>query len=197
LKTKFYWGETGSGKTLRAVKDLLIDYLLGRQIISNATLKLIPYTKLDLLDLIDMAMDSSNDIFNNQIPKTMFLDEIQTAFDGRRAMTKNNIDFSLFISQCRKRGINVIYTSQFISGADPRIRTLTDKLIRCVSIKDYNDLGLSTDPQNPEPIKFKYYIVNPKDPSRVIRKSWKRGIARVFYKFYDTYEVIRPVESYV
>lgn len=196
MKTKFYWGETGSGKTLRAVKDILVDFLLGRQIISNATLKQIPYTKIELNDLIEMAFDKDSDIMNNQAPKTMFLDEIQTAFDGRRAMSRNNIDFSLFISQCRKRGINVIYTSQYISGADPRIRTLTDKLIRCVSIKDYNDLGLSIDPQNPEPIKFRFYIVNPKDPATVIKKTWNRAIARVFYKFYDTYEVIRPVEGY-
>lgn len=196
MKSRFLWGDTGSGKSLKAVYYVLLDFLFGREIWSNATLNNIPYVKIDLLDLISMAQDRTFDVMDNK-PKTFFLDEIQTVFDGRRAMTKNNIDFSLFISQCRKRGINVVYTSQYISGADPRIRVLTDNLIMCKSVLDYNDLGYSTDPQNPEPIAFKYITFNPKDPKKITKRRWSRDIARCFYKFYDTYEVIRPSENYV
>lgn len=192
MKAVFLWGSTGSGKTLRAVMLALVDCLLGRQIYGNLHLKGIPYTYVEIPDLIDMVLHKKID----SSPKTLILDEIQTAFDGRRSGSNQNIALSLFVSQCRKRGFNIIYTSQFITGADSRMRTLTDKLTRCVAEKTINDVGLG-DIHNPEPTKLKYMTIRLDNPNKVYTKTIPRAIARHFYQFYNTYEVIRPRESYL
>lgn len=189
MKAVFYWGKTGSGKTLHAVFDALVDYInpvKPRQIYTNMQSLKIPCVKLDLIDLVTAVSSENNDIIDNS-PKTLLLDEIQTLMDGRRAMTKLNIDLSLFISQCRKRGFNIIYTSQYISGADPRLRQLTDKLVRCVSMHRNSE---------EKPYAFKYFIIDVLTGQMKV-KTWNGKLADIFGRYYDTYEVIRPVEEYV
>lgn len=185
LKSVFYFGKTGSGKTLHTAIDALVDMLNGREIYSNMTFYHIPYTKIDLIDMVDAVIDNKNDFTDNS-PKTLILDEIQTLMDSRRSASRSNIDFSLFISQCRKRGFNVIYTSQYLNGADIRLRQLTDKLVWCMPVYKSGD----------ELKGFKYIkfdVMTGKYKIQFIRES----LAKVFYKFYNTYEVIRPVEEYV
>lgn len=169
----------------------LKDFMFGREIYGNLHLKLIPYHHIEIPDLIEMVIKKEVD----SNPKTLILDEIQTAFDGRRSSSQQNINLSIFVSQCRKRGFNIIYTSQFITGADPRMRLLTDKLVRCIAVKDINDVGLG-DIENPEPKKLIYISTDPQDPIKFKRKTLKRDTFRQFYKFYNTYEVIRPELSY-
>jgi hypothetical protein len=200
VKSKFFYGATGSGKTLSMVKEGVKDCILGRAIYSNMnSIKNMPYYYIDLEDLILMVQDEQLDINDNR-PKTLLLDEIHTMFDGRRSQSRDNIDFSLFISQCRKRKFNVYYTSQWISGADIRIRTLTSELVRCIAHVDPNDFGLG-DASTPEPIRIEKRSIKIEELQAGIHKiktryepRWRM---RPFYKFYDTYEVIRPVESYV
>lgn len=198
MKSKFFYGQTGSGKTLSVVKEVVKDYLLGRDIYGNLDSLKIPYYKVDLEDLILMVSNEELDT-NDEKPKSLLLDEIHTMFDGRRSSSRHNIDFSAFISQCRKRRFNVYYTSQWISGADTRIRTLTSELIRCIPHINYNDVGYG-DISTPEPIAIEHRIMDITDlmegNNRVRRKVYPRWRNRPFYKFYDTYEVIRPVESY-
>lgn len=167
------------------------DFMFGRQIYGNLHLKLIPYTYIEIPDLIKMVVTDSID----NSPKTLILDEIQTAFDGRRSSSQQNINMSLFVSQCRKRGFNILYTSQFITGADPRMRTLTDKLVRCIPTFNINNVGLG-DIENPEPTKITYLATDPMFPLRVKKKVLKRETLRQFYKFYNTYQIIMPEESY-
>lgn len=193
MKTTFLWGTTGSGKTLRAVQLAVTAFLLGRQIWGNIHLKHIPYTYYDIPELIDIVTHKNV----SSTPKTMIMDEIQTAFDGRSSGSAQNRALSLFVSQCRKRGFDIIYTSQYITGADSRLRVLTDKLVRCEAIVDRNDFGLGTF-QDPEPVKFIYKTVDPKDPlSRVKKKTIYRDTARFFHQFYNTYEVVRPQSEYI
>lgn len=158
----------------------------------------LPYYYVDLEDLILMVSNEELDI-NDSRPKTLFLDEIHTMFDGRRSQSRGNIDFSNFISQCRKRKFNVYYTSQWISGADTRIRTLTTELIRCIPHINYQDVGLG-DFSTPEPISIEHRIMDIVDVmennGKIRKKIFPRWRNRPFYKFYDTYEVIRPTESY-
>lgn len=185
MKSVFYFGKTGSGKTLHTTIDALVDMLNGREIYSNMTFYHIPYTKIDLIDMVDAVIDNKNDFTDNS-PKTLILDEIQTLMDSRRSASRSNIDFSLFISQCRKRGFNVIYTSQYLNGADIRLRQLTDKLVWCMPVYKSGD----------ELKGFKYIkfdVMTGKYKIQFIREP----LAKVFYKFYNTYEVIRPVEEYV
>jgi zonular occludens toxin Zot len=185
MKSTFYFGKTGSGKTLHTAIDALIDCLNGREIFSNMTFYHIPYKKIDLIDMVDAVIDNKNDFTDNK-PKTLILDEIQTLMDSRRSASRSNVDFSLFISQCRKRGFNVIYTSQYLNGADIRLRQLTDKLVWCVPVYKSGD----------ELKGFKYIkfdVMTGRYKIQFIRES----IAKIFYKFYNTYEVVRPVEEYV
>lgn len=167
------------------------DFMFGRQIYGNLHLKLIPYTYIEIPDLIKMVLEHNID----NSPKTLILDEIQTAFDGRRSSSQQNINLALFVSQCRKRGFNIVYTSQFITGADPRMRTLTDKLVRCIPTVNINDVGLG-DIENPEPTKLTYLTTDPQNPTQVKRKTLKRDVFRHFYKYYNTYEIIKPEISY-
>ena len=198
MKSRFFYGQTGSGKTWSAVKETVKDVLLGRDAYSNMKSLKFRYYYVDLEDLILMVQDEQLDV-NNNTPKTLLLDEIHTMFDGRKSQSKANIDFSAFISQCRKRKFNVYYTSQWVSGADTRIRTLTTELIRCIPYFNPNDVGLG-DASTPEPIKIEHRISNVVDLMegihRVKRKIYPRWRMRPFYQFYDTYEVIRPVEVY-
>lgn len=191
MKAIFLYGMTGSGKTIRAVMLAVKDYLFGRQIYGNLHLKLIPYTYIEIPELIDMVLHANID----NSPKTLILDEIHTAFDGRRSSSKQNVNLSHFVSQCRKRGFNIIYTSQFITGADPRMRVLTDKLVQCIPSFNLNDVGLGS-LESPEPTKITYLSTNPQFPTSIKKKTVKREALRQFYKFYDTYEIIRPEISY-
>jgi len=191
LKATFLWGKTGSGKTIGAVRRALTDFCFGRKIYGNLHLKRIPYTFIEIPDLIDLVITKKID----SSPKTLILDEIQTAFDGRRASSNQNWLLSMFVSQCRKRNFNIIYTSQFITGADPRMRALTDKLVRCIPVHNLNDVGYG-DVETPEPTKIKYITVDPQDPVKFKTKTIKREVLRIFYQFYDTYEVVRPELSY-
>jgi len=201
LKSKFFSGQTGTGKTHGMIKEGVKDYILGRILFSNMqSIKNIPYYYVDLEDLILMVQDEQLDLVDNR-PKTLMLDEIHTMFDGRRSASRENIDFSIFISQCRKRRFNVYYTSQWITGADSRIRTLTNELIRCFAHYSLKDVGLGT-LSEPEPIALEQITSNVIDMQenpnsyKRRRKIFPRWRNRPFYKFYDTFEVIRPVESY-
>jgi zonular occludens toxin Zot len=199
MKSKFFYGATGSGKTLNMVKEGVRDAMLGRIIYSNMKgIKNMPYYYIDLEDLILMVQNEELDV-NDETPKSLLLDEIHTMFDGRRSSSRANIDFSVFISQCRKRRFNVYYTSQWITGADNRIRTLTNELIRCVPYIDVYDYGYG-DVSTPEPIAIEKRIMQVADlqsgfmkPKIKKESRWRN---RPFYKYYDTFEVIRPVEVY-
>jgi hypothetical protein len=181
------------------IKEGVKDVLLGRTVFSNMkSIKNMPYYYIDLEKLILMVQDEELDV-NDTRPKTLLLDEIHTMFDGRRTQSRDNIDFSLFISQCRKRRFNVYYTSQWIHGADIRIRTLTSELVRCIAHIDPSDYGLG-DASTPEPIRIEKRSIKIEELQsgiqRIKVKYEPRWRMRPFYKFYDTYEVIRPVESY-
>lgn len=158
------------------------------------SLKLIPYYKIEISDLVDMVVDEQSDI-NTDIPKTFILDEMHTAFDGRRSSSGQNEILRQFVSQCRKRKIDMYYSDQYISGADVSLRSITSKLVRCMPIVSINDVGLG-DISTPEPLKFRYYIWDI-DQNKTIVKKWSRNVARLFYNFYDTYEVIRPRADYI
>lgn len=193
MKATFLYGMTGSGKTLRAVSLALVGFLLGRKIYGNLHLKKVPYTFIEIPELIDMVI--TNNIDNS--PKTLILDEIQTAFDGRSSGSSQNKALAIFVSQCRKRNFDIIYTSQFITGADVRMRALTDKLTNCIATKSIQDVGLG-DIDNPEPTKLTYLTIDPKNPfSKVKKKVMKRDVFRLFYPYYNTYEVVTPLQSYI
>lgn len=194
MKALFFWGKTGSGKTLGVVEQVVKDYALGREIWSaGLDFFKIPYVKVDMIDLIRMVMFEEAEI-TTDTQKTLVLDEIQTLFDGRRSSSRLNIDLSLFFSQARKRRFNIYYTSQYISGADPRLRQITDYLIRCEPLINWTDLGYG-DMSTPEPIAIRHWIWDIQS-REISKRLYMRAHNRAFYQFYDTFQVIRPHELY-
>jgi len=118
-----YKGRRGCGKTLTMVKDALKFYNDGWTIYSNFDIS-IPYKKL-----------SNEDIF--QLPKNqkirncvLLIDEIQTIIDSRRSMKGENLNFSYFVQQIRKRNIILLCTTQFTRTVDNRLREHTDIVVK-------------------------------------------------------------------
>ena len=118
-----YRGRRGTGKTLTMVKDILLYVNQGWDIVSNIHLhSSIPHRVLsrsEILDLLDTNL-------KNYI---LVLDEIQTIIDSRRSMKKDNMDFSYFIQQIRKKNIILLATTQFTRTVDVRFREHVDILV--------------------------------------------------------------------
>ena len=114
-----YLGRRGAGKTLSMVKDAYLYYKNGRRIITN--MNSIKFgEKMSNEEILKLSKDS--DIYNC----VLVIDEIQLLFDSRRSMKKENITFSNFIQQIRKRGIIMLGTTQFDNTIDKRLRDHCD-----------------------------------------------------------------------
>lgn len=125
-----YLGRRGSGKTLTMVKDAYIEYKRGKQIISN--IKGIPFAVfMDNKDIL--SLDKNSDLFNAVI----LIDEAQIFFDSRRSMKKENISFSNFVQQIRKRNIDLYLTTQFANAIEKRLRDHTDIIAKVKFIDIY------------------------------------------------------------
>jgi len=114
-----YLGRRGSGKTLTMVKDAYIEHMRGKIIVSN--IKGIPFAKFMDNEQI-LALDKNSKLFNAVI----LIDEAQIFFDSRRSMKKENISFSNFVQQIRKRNIDLYLTTQFANAIEKRLRDHTD-----------------------------------------------------------------------
>jgi hypothetical protein len=186
----FYYGQLGSGKTLHAVFDCYLAHRMGRRIITNARLKHIPHTPFDLHDIVNEVY---NPVLETREPKFLFLDEISTICDSWNLMSRQNKIVSDFFVQIRKRNIDMVYTTAFISGAVNRLRELTDILVRCEAVKHPDG----------SPRKFKFHWVDVAQmrllgrEGNIIRhgtQTWPLEMARLMYPYYDTTQVIVPQE---
>lgn len=132
-------GGIGSGKTLTMTYHLYKDHLKKRKIYANYGLKF-EYQQLTGAFFRDYAK-SGFDLMNSSIG----LDELHVFLDSRNAMSNKNKMMSRFITQSRKRGVDMYYTTQDLnhesfarSGqVDLRLRKLTDMLIHC-KYRKYN-----------------------------------------------------------
>lgn len=117
-----YKGAKGRGKTLSMIKDAYLYKLDGWDVLSN--MKGVTFAKFI----------SNEDILkinkNSPLYKVVLLiDEIQTLFNSRRSMKKENVDFSFFLQQIRKRGIILLCTSQFSNTTDLTLRQNLDIMV--------------------------------------------------------------------
>ena len=180
---KFYYGHLGSGKSLRMVMHAVEDYYSGRIILANFDFNKIKYFKVRISQLLEMLPQ-----LNPERSYSLFLDEVQTEADSRDFMKDKNKQFSYFIAQCRKRDINVHYASQWASGADKRLRDLTDYVVRCKAVRNAYDKNQFTNL-----IGCLYSEYDTQDGHS--RKYFVSAeIARLFYTFYNTKQVIIPEE---
>lgn len=125
-----YKGRRGAGKTLTMVKDALNFYDKGWTIYSNFDIA-IPYKKLNNDDILDLP---NNDKIRDCV---ILIDEIQTIIDSRRSMKSENLNFSYFVQQIRKRNIILLCTTQFTRTTDLRLREHTDIVVKPKIYREY------------------------------------------------------------
>lgn len=178
----FYYGDVGSGKTLRAVMDAYFDFCSGRQIWSNIDTLKLPQVYITAYDLINIIIDPNINI-SNEPAKTLIIDETHTQADSRTSSSWINRHLTYFFSQSRKMGFNVIYVSQFLTGYDIRMRQLTKEVIRCIR-KTNRDGDLTG---------FEYVVWDTIDQKLTKRYTIPTQLAQWFYQLYDTYGKIRPI----
>ena len=173
-----YKGRRGCGKTLTMVKDALNFYQKGWTIYSNFNIE-IPYKKLTNDDLINLV---SNDKIRDCV---LLVDEIQLLIDSRRSQRKENLNFSYFIQQIRKKGIILLCTTQFTKTTDVRLREHVDIVVKPKIIPqypvvecEYIDITAEEDDILGLPVT-KIVIYNPLP----------------LFELYDTEEIKNPVET--
>lgn len=136
-------GARGSGKTLTMTKFLYNDYVNGAKIFTNYGLRFGRKSSAMIVPLDRKFFDDyrqSNFNINNA---SIGIDEAHVFIDSRSSMSRKNKMFSRFITQSRKRDVNLYYTTQDISmetfltsgQVDLRLRKLTDYLVFCRFVK--------------------------------------------------------------
>ena len=113
-----YKGRRGCGKTLTMVKVGLLYYLKGYRVLRNFECSF----GENISDEEILNLNKNSNIFNC----ILMMDEVQIFFDARRSMRNQNLNFSNFIQQVRKRNIILLGTTQFANTVDLRFRQHTD-----------------------------------------------------------------------
>jgi len=176
-------GDIGSGKTLSGVKYCYDQYKKGFTIFTNIRLvfpKIKGCGKVVKLDG-QFFKDYTASKFN-LINAVVFIDEAHVFFDSRNAMMKRNKIFSKFVTQSRKRSVDVLLTTQdktpqlFLSSGqvELRARKLTDYIIFCQTYKK----GKNT------------YIIQTVCDRYGLAVKKKIFPANPYFSLYDTMEII-------
>lgn len=112
-------GELGSGKTLSLAWLMQHNFYRGRQLYSNFHLK--PPLRYTPIKSIEEIEDMREGVFGG--------DELWLWLDSRASRTKVNRAVAMILGKSRKRGIDIIYTTQSFKQIDIRIRNITDFII--------------------------------------------------------------------
>jgi hypothetical protein len=142
-------GKIGSGKTLSMVKSAFEKYKKGFTIYTN--FKLIFPFKKGYGEIINLDMQFFKDYGKsslNLLNAIILIDEAHVFFDSRNAMLKRNKIFSKFVTQSRKRSVDLYYTTQdnsyesfYSSGqVELRLRKLTDYIVFCEKVIEKDKL---------------------------------------------------------
>lgn len=151
-------------------KTLFLTYIatkFNRDVYSNYELKLNHYKPLKVIDLLNLP----NDI-------EVFIDEGYTWLESRVSSKALNRYLSYILLQSRKRTINIYITAQLFSTVDLRFREQSNIIIICKRIDD----------------GFSYRLIN-RDTNSIKSFILPYEKAKLFYKYYDTYEIIEPFEK--
>jgi len=168
------FGYKGSGKTLLMIILLFIEKESGKRILVNMKNLSFETELLKATDLISLSEKLQG--------CTIGIDELHTLADSRKSHGKQNINIANFFLQSRHRGVNVIYTDQFQSQDEKRIRENTD--IKIIA----KDCNIDSDGDGIDDI-FEYVIID-------VRKEDESAIKVIriygapFFKYYDDGEII-------
>lgn len=158
-------GKMGAGKTLSAS-------ILGLYIHKETGIPL--YANFDLQN--SQKVTSMKDIWELEAGILVW-DEIWLTMDSR--LWENNVEFSRFINQTRKKNLIILYTTQHINQVEMRVRKGTDVLIYLRKTKEGHWLQF---------IDYQYMQLGK-------RYLLTFETARKFYNVYDTFEVLEPIKS--
>ena len=117
------FGSQGSGKTLFLVKESLSAYHRGETVYSNFNLK-IPHKILHFDDIINTRLERC----------TCIIDEahIWGGLNARQSMSKRNIEITNnFVSQCRKKDVLLLCSTQLPRNLDVKLRENASYYIFC------------------------------------------------------------------
>lgn len=175
-------GDIGSGKTLSMVKFMLEKYNKGNNIYPNFGLKF-PKNKSAKVTYLDMEFFRNYSKSGlNLLNSVIAIDECHVFFDSRNSMLKRNKIFSKFVTQSRKRSVDLVYTTQdkspelFLRSGqvDLRLRKLTDYIIFCKPVKQGRNV----------------FIINSFCDKYGLMVRQNVFFANDYFKYYDTNEII-------
>lgn len=174
-----YKGARGRGKTLTMVKDAFQFKKDGYNILSNIKLSFGKHINNDDILLLNKDSDINNCV--------LIIDEIQIFFDSRNSMRKQNISFSNFVQQIRKRNIIVLATTQYSNTIDLRLRQHLDIIAYPNFIKKFNVCEVTY--IDLTRLEDNFLIVNEEDKlkPKQIKVVYD---ARDVFKLYNTNEMI-------
>lgn len=173
-----YKGARGKGKTLSMVKDGYAYYCAGFKILRNFECSYGKYIDND--DILDLSKDSGiNDC-------VLMIDEIQIFFDSRQSIRKENIRFSNFVQQIRKRNVIILCTTQYSNTIDLRLRQHLD-IIAFPNFKKDKDICEVTY-MDLTRMQDNDLITGAEPQPMLVRIIFD---AKPIYKMYDTGEMIR------
>jgi hypothetical protein len=163
------------------VKYAYEKYLKGYKIFTNFGLDF-PEGKGEIEKLSLKFFENYNKSGMELLNAVILIDEAHVFFDSRNAMLKRNKIFSKFVTQSRKRSVDLLYTSQdkspqlfFKSGqVELRLRKLTDYIIFCQCFTHNKE-------------KFIINTVCDRYGIAIKKKIFK---ADDYYRLYDTNEII-------
>lgn len=123
-------GGIGAGKTLLMTRYAYLENTqLQRPLLSNYSLKSLPYIPIKLVDVIRMMKERA------RMERGCFLiDEAHIWFDARISSSVGNRLFSYFALQTGKLDINLYYTTQAFEQVDWRLTDRTDVAITVKAI---------------------------------------------------------------
>lgn len=125
-----YKGARGCGKSLSMVKDGYKFLTRGFRILRNFDATFGEYIDNEKI----LNLDKNANLFNC----VLMIDEMQIFLDSRRSMSNQNIFFSNFIQQIRKRNIIMLCATQFSNTLDLRLKQHVDIIAYPNFHKKYN-----------------------------------------------------------
>ena len=129
------------------------------------------YIDLDKFSSIMQSADGGSTVLHNCL---FLIDEAYLFFDSRTSMSKQNRMFNAFISQTRKRGVDVYITTHTIDKVDRRVRGAIHFQVACRF--------------NPK-TQTSHMTVQDLQRGKVALKSI---YGPVIYPFFDTNEIVQP-----
>lgn len=154
--------------------------LCGNKIFTNLGLKFPKNCDVEKLDSTFFKNYAESKF--NLLDSVILVDEAHVFYDSRNAMLKRNKIFAKFITQSRKRSVNLCYTTQdkspllFLSSGqvDLRLRKLTDYIIYCEKIKHKGHIFIKQSFCDQYGIKLSEEVFD----------------AKPYFNLYDTNEII-------